>query len=160
MWPWTADTPGWVYLFHFHRRLGNLRNPRAQAQHYVGFAEDLEARLAEHRAGRGAKIVAAAVERGIDFTIFSWPACLAVEKQIKRRKETRVFCPICCADRGVRPRPLPTAATQHTLPLDDDFPAPPPARAGHDAYELRYYRRMRAARIIVARTDDWDDGLL
>ncbi|MEA3339463.1 MAG: endonuclease [Chloroflexota bacterium] len=42
-----------VYLIHFDTPLGDLDNPRGQAQHYLGYADDLEARLESHRSGNG-----------------------------------------------------------------------------------------------------------
>jgi hypothetical protein len=160
MWPWTAATQGYIYLFHFHQPLGNLTNSRAQARHYVGFAEDLAGRLAVQVAGRGAKIVRAAVERGIAFDIFSWPAPLAVEKLIKDHKKTQDFCPTCCRAVGRTPRPLPVVAEQLVLPLgEDDWPAP--LKRPVDWYEINYYRNQRAARPVCAPlADNWDDGLL
>jgi GIY-YIG catalytic domain len=156
MWPWTAQTPGTVYIFHFHRPIGNLANPRAQASHYCGFTEDLDARIAEHMAGRGAKIVRAAVAQGITFEIHHWPACLAVEKLIKRRKETSVFCPTCAHAAGRLPRPLPRPIMQLELPLCEDFPAPPATRA--DWYEISHLRNWRAAHAVgntdLSRIDD------
>jgi hypothetical protein len=122
MWPWTASTQGHLYLFHFNAPLGNLSNRRAQAQHYVGFAEDLDSRIAKQLAGKGAKLVAAALSRGLVFELYHWPACLATEKLIKRRKETAVFCPACAAAKGRKPRPLPVPPpiVQLTLPLEDE----------------------------------------
>lgn len=160
MWPWTAATPGYVYLFHFHERLGNPDNPRAQASHYVGFAVDLAERLAVQVAGRGAKIVRAAVERQIAFDIFSWPAPLAVEKLIKEHKRTGDFCPTCARAAGRRPRPIPVVAEQLALPLDDEE-WPTPLRLPIDWYEISYYRCVRAARASrPPLPDDWDHGLL
>lgn len=125
MWPWNASTQGHLYIFHFNAPLGNLSNPRAQAQHYCGFAEDLDARLSKQLAGRGAKLVAAALKQGLIFEIYHWPATLAVEKLVKRRKETAVFCPACCAAKGRKLRALPTppAITQLALPFDAELPA-------------------------------------
>jgi hypothetical protein len=123
MWPWNAATIGTVYLFHFSAPLGNLSNPRAQARHYLGFTEDLDARIAKHLAGKGAKIVAAALKQGLVFEIYHWPAPLATEKLIKRRKETHVFCPACCAAKGRKPRALPLPPVVEQLTLPDFFGA-------------------------------------
>lgn len=165
MWPWTAETPGYVYLFHFHQPLGNLDNPRAQAHHYVGFAVDLAERLAAQVAGRGARIVAAAVERKIAFDIFSWPAPLAVEKLIKRRKETHVFCPTCCRQMGRRLCPIPVLVEQLALPLEwaDEWPAP--LHLPMDWYEIATYKRWRQARgallaTLATAANTSDEGLL
>lgn len=144
MWPWTASTPGTVYLFHFRRPLGNLANRRAQASHYVGFSDDFERRLSEQLAGRGAKIVRAATLRGIPFDVYHWPACLAVEKLIKRAHNTAIYCPTCAAAAGRAVKPLPVPATQLELPIDleyIDFPELPLLPI--DGYEVLYLKRWR-----------------
>ena len=48
----TAPT-GVVYLVHFTQ-------PYRHARHYTGWTADLESRLAEHQAGRGARVAAQA----------------------------------------------------------------------------------------------------
>ena len=84
------------YLLHFNGKLGNPTNPRAMAGHYLGTADDLDARLAEHRKGQGARITAAAVQRGIDFTVArTWPGGRTVERRLKRRKAGPRLCPKC-----------------------------------------------------------------
>jgi putative endonuclease len=50
---------GTIYLLHFDQPLGNLSNPRGQARHYLGYTEDLQARLEAHESGNGAAIMAA-----------------------------------------------------------------------------------------------------
>ena len=145
MWPWNASTMGEVYLFHFHQPLGNPANRRAQASHYVGFAEDLEARLEAQLAGRGAKIVQAAIGRGIGFDIYHWPACLAVEKLIKARKQTSVYCPKCAAAAGRLPRPLPIPIIQLALPFDEALPEITIGRM--DWLEMQIGAEWRATRI-------------
>ena len=85
-----------VYLLHFAARLGNPANPHAMAQHYLGTAKDLSERLAEHRAGLGAKITAAAMQRGIAFDVVrTWPGGRDLERRLKRRKEGPRLCPLC-----------------------------------------------------------------
>lgn len=163
----TLNSPGWVYLFHFSRPLGNLANVRGQAQHYCGFcyAPDgdtaaLEERAAEHLAGRGAHITRACIAQGIEISLVTaWRAPLSFEKQIKARKDMPRLCPICCAARGRRPkRVVPVLAEQMELPFEEDFPAPPAVRA--DWLEIATLRRWRAASAGVALADDWDKGLL
>lgn len=174
----TAATWGHVYILCFSAPLGNLDNRRATAQHYVGWARDLEARIADHRAGRGARITRAAVARGITFTVHAWPAPLGVEKWLKAQHETVRFCPSCAAAAGRTRRMIPHV-DQLVLPFDDqpapavaeelpdswDFDqVPPPAQAPRtDWYELSWLRRWRAGRatqaVASALTDDEDaDG--
>ena len=85
-----------VYLLHFSGRLGNPANRYAQAQHYIGTATDLDARLAAHRAGAGARITVAAAARGIAFAVVrTWPGGRDLERRLKRRKEAPRLCPAC-----------------------------------------------------------------
>lgn len=171
----TAQSWGWCYLFHFSRPLGNLSNPRAQAQHYTGWAADpdgdgaeLEHRIAEHLAGQGARITRAAVAQGIELTIVAtWRAPLAFEKTLKRRKDGPNICPVCCRARGRRPKQPAIRVEQLALPLfdqaepwPDDFDFPPSAPLKWDWYEINYYRQLRAARPVHVPAENWDDGLI
>lgn len=158
MWPWNANTPGTLYIVHFDRPLGNLTNPRAQARHYCGFCEDLAERFAKHHAGNGSRIMAAAIRSGIGYTVHHWPACLAVEKLVKRAHDTAAFCPDCAAAAGRRPRPLPVPFTQLTLDLDD--PLPEIAIGQADWYEIATQQRWRAARSGLVVSGGIDDDLL
>ena len=164
----TWNSLGWCYLLHLSRPLGNTQNARAMAQHYSGWADDpdgdgqgLERRIAEHLAGRGAKITRAAVERGITIELVAvWRAPLAFEKQLKRRKEAPRLCPICCKAHGRKIKIVQVVPEQLALPFDDpieDFPAPPQIKA--DWIEIATIRRWRE-RSTLALADDWDDGLL
>jgi len=147
MWPWNASTQGHLYIFHFNAPLGNLANARAQASHYCGFAEDLDSRIAKQLAGKGAKLVAAALKQGLVFELYHWPACLATEKLIKKTKKTSLYCPACCAAKGrkVRPLPRPPAVTQLAFELDDDLPAIELGRM--DWLEIKVQQEWRARRI-------------
>jgi len=147
MWPWNAATRGTVYLFHFNAPMGNLANPRAQAQHYLGFTDDLDTRIAKHLAGRGAKIVAAALSRGLIFELYHWPACLATEKLVKKTKKTSLYCPACCAaaHRKVRPLPVPATIEQLALDLDEELPQIELSRG--DWLEIKIQQEWRALRV-------------
>lgn len=91
-----------VYLLHFDRPLGNPENRRAQAQHYLGYADRLDRRALQHLTGRGAKITQALFARGIGFQIARvWPGSRAFERKLKNRKEAPKLCPICQAARRV-----------------------------------------------------------
>lgn len=118
MWPWNASTQGHLYIFHFNAPLGNLANPRAQANHYVGFCDDLDSRIAKQLAGKGAKLMAAALKQGLVFELYHWPALLATEKLVKKTKKTSLYCPACCTAAGRKLRPLPTPAVVVQLTLD------------------------------------------
>ena len=82
-----------VYLLHFHR-------PHHHAQHYVGetSGECIKERIARHRAGNGAKIVARFSQLGIGFDVARiWPdGDFKMERSIKHRHGSiRQYCPIC-----------------------------------------------------------------
>lgn len=86
-----------VYLLHFDR-------PYKHARHYVGRTENVKRRLAEHAAGRGARLLAVVREAGIGWQLARlWPGGAARERQIKRQGGHARHCPLC----GVRPRCLP-----------------------------------------------------
>ena len=74
------------------------------AGHYVGWARNVKRRLAEHEAGRGARLLAVVRQAGIGWTLARmWPGSRARERQIKRQGGHARQCPLC----GVRPRALP-----------------------------------------------------
>lgn len=85
-----------VYLLHFLQPLGDPDNPRGQARHYIGSADDVAQRLASHRVGHGAAIMRACAERGVDWALVrTWPGGRQEERQLKRRHKAAQFCPIC-----------------------------------------------------------------
>ena len=81
---------GLIYLLHFDRSCDHAR-------HYLGYTEDLEARLAAHRAGRGSPLVAAAIRDGIGFQLAAtWPGDRTEERRRHcYRNSPRRLCPIC-----------------------------------------------------------------
>ena len=87
---------GIVYLLHLERSYRHAR-------HYIGFTQHLEQRLADHRAGRGSPLIAAAVAEGIEFQLAAiWEGDRHAERRLHRQKNTRVrLCPICIADSRV-----------------------------------------------------------
>ncbi len=90
-----------VYLLHFDQPLiGRQRNPAAQrtqiARHYIGYAGDVAARIAQHRSGRGARLLAVLAEAGIGFTVAAtWTGDRAEERRLKRQHHAARLCPIC-----------------------------------------------------------------
>jgi predicted GIY-YIG superfamily endonuclease len=157
VWPWNASTQGHLYIFHFNAPLGNLANTRAQASHYCGFAEDLDARIAKQLAGRGAKLVAAALKQGLIFELYHWPACLATEKLVKRTKKTALYCPACCATahRKVRPLPTPPVIEQLAFDLVEAEELPVIELGRMDWLEIKIQQEWRLRRIPVpAGIDD------
>ncbi len=78
-----------VYLLHFGRQYQH-------AQHYLGFAEDLEKRLEAHRTGQGAKLTQAVVEAGITLHLVRiWDGDRQLERQLKDLKNSPRLCPLC-----------------------------------------------------------------
>jgi predicted GIY-YIG superfamily endonuclease len=78
-----------IYLLHLDRPLGH-------ASHYLGYAADVGKRLDEHRSGRGARMLAAAAERGIGFELVRvWPGGREEERSLKRQKNAPRYCYVC-----------------------------------------------------------------
>lgn len=82
---------GTVYLLHFDEAL-------CHAQHYIGWAKgSYMDRVNVHLDGNGARIVAAAVARGIHVEVVKvWPGHdRDFERKLKNRKNARGLCPVC-----------------------------------------------------------------
>jgi predicted GIY-YIG superfamily endonuclease len=78
-----------VYLLHFDR-------PYKHARHYLGFAHDVELRLADHRAGHGARLMEVIADAGITFTLArTWEGDRPLERSLKNQKNSPRLCPIC-----------------------------------------------------------------
>lgn len=72
-----------VYLIHFHSKLHH-------AQHYLGWTNDLERRVQEHRDGAGSRLMEVARV---------WPeGDRDLERRLKRWHKARTLCPICKAE--------------------------------------------------------------
>jgi predicted GIY-YIG superfamily endonuclease len=81
-----------VYLVHF-------TEPYRHARHYTGWTADLESRLAEHQAGRGARLLQVITQAGIGWTLArTWQGTRERERQLKRQGGASRRCPICRAD--------------------------------------------------------------
>lgn len=84
-----------VYLLHFDE-------PIAHAQHYLGSARNLPARLLLHYKGNGARLMKVVRERGIGWRLVRTWECSTerqawqLERMFKRvRKNSRELCPVC-----------------------------------------------------------------
>jgi hypothetical protein len=80
-----------VYLIHFSEKLHH-------AQHYLGFvAGDLMQGIEQHRANRGAKLLAAVNNNGINWQVVRvWlTGDRRFERKLKNYKKSRCFCPLC-----------------------------------------------------------------
>jgi predicted GIY-YIG superfamily endonuclease len=90
----TIALTGTVYLLHFDR-------PYGHAAHYTGWAADLDTRLAEHAAGRGARLLTVIRDAGIGWTLArTWPGTRHTERALKRQGGASRRCPLC----GIQPR--------------------------------------------------------
>jgi predicted GIY-YIG superfamily endonuclease len=107
----TATTgPGTVYLIHFDR-------PYKHAKHYCGWARDLPARLADHAAGRGPRLMAVIAAAGIGWRLArTWSGGRTLERRIKDQGSLARHCPLC----GVTPR---LAARDQVSELPRLYPA-------------------------------------
>lgn len=80
---------GTIYLIHFAR-------PLAHANHYLGWTDNLPARLDRHRSGNGSKLLAAVMAAGIEFQVVrTWPGSRDDERRMKNWKKARRLCPVC-----------------------------------------------------------------
>ena len=88
-----TGTEGVIYLLHFDR-------PYEHARHYTGWTTDLQQRLADHAAGRGARLLAVVKAAGIAWTLArTWDGTRSDERALKRRGGAARRCPAC----GVMP---------------------------------------------------------
>jgi hypothetical protein len=91
-------TDGVTYLIHLDRPLGS-DHPKGRAGHYLGTTVNLDRRLETHRAGKGSRMLAAAVQRGIGFSVVrTWPGGREVERQVKNRRNAPRLCPVCAPE--------------------------------------------------------------
>ena len=81
--------PNTVYLLHFD-------TPLHHAQHYMGFTDNLEARLLHHRGGTGARLMEVLREHNIGFSLVrTWDGDRNKERRLKKWKNGRQLCPVC-----------------------------------------------------------------
>jgi predicted GIY-YIG superfamily endonuclease len=98
----TASAPdpgqdtGQVYLLH-------LDPAYLHARHYLGWTQDLEARLQAHREGRGARLMEVQKQAGGSFRLArTWPGDRDRERAIKDGHDAPRLCPEC----SDHPRPV------------------------------------------------------
>jgi hypothetical protein len=133
---------GTIYLIHFS-------TPYKHAAHYMGWAEDLESRLADHHAGRGSRLMAVIKAAGIDWKITrTWKGDRYRERQLKNQGSSKRHCPEC----GVLPRRDKNMETAFT-----DKATPREAAELQDRLERGYKRAYEAAREAFGG-DPWGSG--
>ena len=71
----------------------------------IGWARDVDERVAEHLAGAGSPLVWAAIAAGVRVELAaSLPGSRHLERRLKRWHKTGQFCPRCRAGRGAKAR--------------------------------------------------------
>ena len=89
---------GSVYVLHFEPAYHHAR-------HYIGWARDVDARLAEHRDGSGSPLLRAALAAGVRVELaLVMAGSRQLERRLKRWHKTGQFCPLCRAARGGKAR--------------------------------------------------------
>ena len=87
-----------VYLLHFHV-------PYKHARHYLGPTDDLAARLKQHAAGSGARLMEIVAAAGINWTLTrAWHGDRHTERMLKQLKDACALCPLCRRSRRARQR--------------------------------------------------------
>lgn len=87
--PGTGAEVGTIYLLHFDLAFKH-------AKHYTGWARALAARLAHHRNGDGARLLAVIREHGIDWQLArTWQGTRADERALKNQGGASRRCPLC-----------------------------------------------------------------
>ena len=79
-----------VYLIHFDQKLKH-------AGHYIGFANQVDKRLAHHKNGTGARILKVCNDLGITYGIVKvWEGKDRLfERKLKNSKNAPRLCPVC-----------------------------------------------------------------
>ena len=90
-----SDFIGQVYIICFDRPYKSESG--RTVRHYVGFATDLNKRIAHHKANTGAKLIRALNLAGIDWKVVRVFKNVSreIERKIKNYKKTDAFCPNC-----------------------------------------------------------------
>ena len=102
-----------VYLLHFV-------TPYRHAKHYLGCADDLSARLAEHRKGTGARLTQVVREAGVTWVVArTWRGGRTLEHKLKGWHSGVKLCPICQGEitlekvLAAQPPPTPRTPGRH-----------------------------------------------
>lgn len=81
--------PGTVYLLHSGQ-------PYKHAKHYLGWACDLDARLAQHAGGTGARLLQVTRDAGIGWQLArTWPGGRHRERPLRKQGGRTRMCPVC-----------------------------------------------------------------
>jgi predicted GIY-YIG superfamily endonuclease len=78
-----------IYLLHFSHAYHH-------AQHYLGYADNVDRRVAEHLQGTGARLTQVVLNVGITFKVVrTWEGGRDKERTLKNQKNGRRLCPVC-----------------------------------------------------------------
>jgi hypothetical protein len=119
------------YLLHFDRPLGPPGGrAKNTASHCTGSTTDLQARLAEHAKGRGARLLQVVKAAGITWRLArTWPGGRDRERQLKNQGGASRRCPECgvtpCSGNGARKQAAATKQPQvrEGAPAQDPSPS-------------------------------------
>lgn len=91
---------GTIYLLHLDP--GVPRGRGVMSRHYIGWALNVQDRLAEHERGAGSPLVAAAVANGSTVTLArTWENTdRNYERRLKNQKMAPRLCPVCTGTRA------------------------------------------------------------
>jgi hypothetical protein len=89
---------GTCYLFHFERPFGTEKQ---QARHYLGWTQNLIARVNAHKEGRGSRLLYHVRKAGIPFYLVRvWNNVpFTTEARIKNLGSLARVCPFCSPDK-------------------------------------------------------------
>lgn len=148
-----AGSDGTVYLLH-------LDPPYKHARHYTGFASDLDERLKDHRAGRGARLLQVVKEAGGTFRLVrTWPGTRTLERAIKDMRAAPRLCPEC----SEHPLPLKAGHAAEASPQREASPKAETAMVPEAETVEDHLQRLRphpVAPEAYAETDALTDRLI
>jgi predicted GIY-YIG superfamily endonuclease len=111
----------YVYTIHFGEGLPHGR--QEPTKHYTGITHAVDARMARHQAGQGARLMAVVRERGISWEVAEVRYCKnyqeakALERRLKQHGARR-RCPICLRlAQGSHPRFAPSTQPRARKPM-------------------------------------------
>jgi hypothetical protein len=93
-----SHVPGVIYLLHFDAPFGpgGGANGRGTAKHYLGWAANLDRRLAHHAKGTGAVLTRHVASAGIGWMLArTWAGDRFLERRLKNQGGRARLCPVC-----------------------------------------------------------------
>lgn len=83
-----------------------FNKPYRHARHYLGWSDDIEARVEQHLAGKGARLVSVVMQSGVRVDLVrTWEGYSRIqERELKNKRNAAYLCPRCARTRKVRRR--------------------------------------------------------